>query len=245
MNTYFTKFLAVALLGATTTNANAQQLGFKLGSSLNHWSDLESSESFSSGDGYSGTSETGAKKIIGVHFGGTFEYSFNDHFALNTGLFFRTGGTKYEMLSKGEYNDGDGTTAFEDSYKLSVKMNQFEIPIVARIGTEINNVGVYGLIGGFINYTFSGKYSYVLDYTMTEQGSEPQRETESGSESFNMDDEFDSPINYGGILGFGAEYKNVLLEFSYNFGLAPTLFEDDSAISTHALNLTLGYKFGK
>lgn len=213
------KIALLALVGAFTYQANAQESSFivKAGVNINSATGEELEKS---------------KSSIGYHFGASYEMPIANILSIEPGVYFDTRGFKFE-----EKTDNL-------SYKEKVSLTGVNIPILAKVKVEIGTVAVFLNAGPYAYIPFSGKLKSEKTYSK-ELGYEDkvtENDLKFGSEK---NQENHKRFNFGLNFGAGVEVSNFVLGFGYDLGLNDSLKHerDKTAVKYNALKISVGYKF--
>ncbi len=234
--------LSMVAMFFMTSEIQAQSFSVKAGGSLNQITDIVES-STQQEPGYKSESKNGYSP--GFTISGAYEYAFTDNFSLATGLTFRQAGGRFSM-------EESYTSPFESydlKYDAKITTYHLEIPLFLKAGFMAGNAKIYGLFGGFGNYSLSGKYRTETEYNMSDSFGNTYSGNESDSDRFDIGSNEDKDdmvaFNYGIIPGIGVQYKNIQIEATYNIGLNPVFHQSDEDNKMRSINLTIGYVFGK
>ena len=117
--------------------------------------------------------------------------------------------------------------------KFSVSYNNLEIPVLVKYGVKAtDDIAILPFIGPVFSYAFSGKYKLTEGGTTVEYGAFDEKKW-SGLKRANM----------GFKLGCGAEYNNLYLEASYQFGITDISKADAVSVHSNALFVNFGVNF--
>lgn len=155
---------------------------------------------------------------LGLAAGVEAEHQFTDLFALSVGLLYsQQGGKITESYSVGPYSG---------SVKSTAKLDYINVPVLANVYVAKGLAVKLGLQPGF---KVSGKSSETVTVGSKE---ETRSKTIEGLKTFDLS----LPV------GVSYEYKNVVLDARYNWGLTKMADGKDSGKNS-VFQITLGYKF--
>ncbi len=175
------------------------------------------------------------KSKVGFTVGAEAQYQFTDVLGLTVGAFFTQQGAKYD--TKGFTTEDNGVrVSFADDLKL--QLNSIIIPVLANAYVW---KGLAVKVGLQPEFAVSKKVKG--DMTVSYQG---QATTASLGDASNL-----RTFSLSLPVGIGYEYKNIVADFRYNFGLTDLHKDGDAYAGTGSSSstrnstfaLTLGYKF--
>ena len=152
-------------------------------------------------------------QLLSIHFGAVAELSFSNNFSIQTELLFSQKGHKLLLI-------GDSTDFSIDGFQ-SVRLNYFEIPVLARYsfgGSDVGffiNAGPYW--GSFINAKEKIKYDKYLGENVQTVNDKFSINDIYG---WNNDEVVFNTKDLGLIIGAGFKYNtgpgNFIIDFRYN-----------------------------
>lgn len=189
---------------------------------------------------------------VGLTVGAEFEYGANPWLGLTFGLHYSQQGAKLDGTLDEMVYDGSGDRWLTRT-KLNGKLNcnYLNLPLMANI--YLPAVKGLALKAGFqVGILASDKMSadglivmQNLDYTINDYLTlyDSQKSNQIAGYSLNMSDVCNT-IDFGIPVGLSYEYKNIVLDARYFFGLTKIDKTDtpDTARNQH-VSITLGYKF--
>ena len=222
------KFLLLSLLCLTTTMSHAQHepgtftLYPKLGV---EWSKFNNDEiAIATGAEANWVDASYRTGFVG---GAELQYQISQFGGASVGLFFDQMGSKNEE----EYNDG----------KVVVKqrLNYLTMPLLATFNLGYTNFQLKG--GVNLSYLLNAKVKYedsTIPAGMTDSNPEADYYVHYEDTNTGVFHRF----NMGFALGASYEWRNIILDARYNFGLS-NVYKRDNKPSTRSFWLTLGYGF--
>lgn len=210
------KIALLALVGAFTYQANAQESSFIVKGGVNINSVTTDTKLFE------------PKSDIGFHIGASYEMPIASIVSIEPGVYFDTRGFKYEAEILGT--------------KATFK-NQFmgvNIPVLAKVKVEVGNAAVFFNAGPYAYIPFSGKN------TVKSDGNIDLNEFVAGEIKFGNEIGNYKRFNFGLNFGAGVEVSNFVLGFGYDLGLNDAIkheVKDKVAAKYNALKISVGYKF--
>ncbi len=161
----------------------------------------------------------------GFHIGPTAEIPISEILSFETGLILSSKGFKSSFNLMGY----ESKSSFNPLY--------LDIPLTAKASHTLNDIRIYGLLGPYIGFGVGGKGKEKI----TVDG-----ETEKSSEKINWgsDEEDDfRRMDYGLVIGVGAEYQSFLFTIAYNMGLANLTKDNFEGAKTRnqAISFSVGY----
>lgn len=164
--------------------------------------------------------------INGFHAGLMYDHRINDVLSLESGLMY---------MMKGRAQNT--SVAGYDLLHMNTKLGYLQLPLNVKLGYNVNEATrLYAAFGPYAALGLHGTQTRTTD-VMGYQGS-VKSDIAFGNDATDTK-MFDAGIN----LGIGAELSNMILELSYNHGLANTDNVTDNSMHHRVINLSAGYKF--
>jgi len=159
------------------------------------------------------------KATAGMRLGVVGEYSITSWFAVSPELLFAQKGAQVkESLGGGEWA------------KFVMRPCYLQIPINAMGRYKINDdLSVFGIFGPYLGFGLGGNYIYKDSHGNKEK-----------NQLFGKDSEM-RRFDFGLTFGAGAEWKNIFLRLSYEFGLVN--LAKDVSMKNGTFNVSVGYYF--
>jgi hypothetical protein len=215
----YLKLFAAILLIAFTTQSYAQSFGVKAGLNLSNMVIKNDDDSMDD-----------IKMNLGFNLGVTAEFPITDLFSFETGLMLNTKGFKI--------NEKDELLG--ETIELNIKTNIFylDIPLTAKIGFDAGGTKIYALAGPYVGFALMGKVKGEVTYM-------GETETESENVEFGSDDDQAKRLDYGLLIGAGAEFGKISVGATYGLGMANmSNYSDNGYKENHrVISISLGYKF--
>jgi|TARA_R110000737_G_scaffold53512_2_gene75154 hypothetical protein len=212
----FTKIIIASSIGLLSFQGEAQTIAIKGGV---NFSKIANDDVF-------GGAESGFTTSFnpGFHVGATVDLPITKMFSVETGLFATTSGLKY----KASFQD----FGFVYDYRVAFNLLNAEIPVIFKSTFEVGeNFNIYVGAGGYGAFSLFGTVKSRINI---------MGQVESDSEVIDFNDLEDDRFDAGLRFDAGIEVKGFIVGASYNFGLAPTIFEGQNRI----IKVSLGYRFG-
>lgn len=173
------------------------------------------------------------KRKAGFTAGVEAQYQFTRLFGLSVGVFYTQQGAKYG--TKGKYGTPKGEQ-FDFKDDLKVNLNSIAIPILANVYVWKGLALKAGLQPEFaVSRSTSG------DFAISYKGKPATTSSEAYLKTFALS----VPV------GISYEYKNLVADLRYNFGVTDLRQDGDSwnrsygpAVHNRSLTFTVGYKLG-
>ncbi len=168
------------------------------------------------------------KYLTGYNIGLMVSTSMNESVGGESGIYLNTRGFKLD--------EGDEENGVTGTYKTL----WLEVPFKGTTSVELGPLTFFASAGASGSLGLSG----TMDMDITIQGNTT---TTTEDIEWGNDSEEDDllRIDYGAIASVGVEFKSVILEASYYYGLAnlSPYTEDEYIISNRYFAISLGYKF--
>ncbi len=161
------------------------------------------------------------KTITDMHFGLEAEYMITDQFSLSAGVLLSNQGAKYD------YVDSEGPQKYE------IDLDYVQVPLLANYYVLPGLAIKAGVQPGFRMRAKMKEGDYTLDL-------------DEGLKLLNYVVDADYKINkidFSVPVGLSYEFRNIVLDARYNFGLLKVASDGD-AFYNRFFMLTLGYKIG-
>ena len=191
----------------------------------------------------------GIQGIATYHFGLASEYKVNENIYFTADLLFAKKGFS-QPTSQETYGNDFLTHNVSD---INVSVNYIEIPLLSEFKVKFEKMNVLFGVGPYIAYGIGGKINLNI---------------ESGSTSYNFSDKiywskFDwmrsanlnesivynlgqskiQRFDYGPIVRFGVEYKSLVVNAEFQYGLSNLMYEWSKYESMHNQGLGLSVKY--
>ena len=134
-------------------------------------------------------------------------------------------------------------TIFDIDVEQNFNINYLQIPLFARIGTQVSGFRLFGDAGIFASYAINGN---------AETTFEADGETESETEEIDWDEDPFNRMGFGLIVGAGVEMRGIQLTINYQHGLAnfidtdhENITEDSAYMGHRVIAFTIGYKLNQ
>jgi len=213
--------LCLFLFSVFNHNIYSQALSIGLKGGLNLSNMLEKSDFGDFSDDY--------KYLPGYNIGLVVSTSASDGVGGESGIYLNTRGFRLD-----EGDDQNGATG-------TYKTLWLEVPFKATTAYDIGPLTFFGSAGVSGSLGLTG----TMDFDITIQGNTTSSTVDI--EWGNDPDEDDMlRIDYGAVVSAGMEFKSIVLEAGYYYGLANLSPDTDNefVFSNRYFSFTLGYKFG-
>lgn len=170
----------------------------------------------------------------GIHFGVTADFVITNIISFETGLFYSEKGLK--IIEK----ETDFGVTYQDEY--TTNLTYIELPLTAKASFEIAGAKVFGLLGPYFGMGIGGNYKEKIDL-----GSDVQITTRGVNWGSSKNGDDVKRLDYGLLIGAGAEFRSIQVGLSYGLGLANISPYTDygSKANNRVLALSVGYVFFK
>ncbi|HDP74446.1 MAG TPA: PorT family protein [Bacteroidales bacterium] len=212
----FLKLFAVILVLSMATESFAQNFGVKAGLNLSNMVIENCLEDL--------------KMNLGFNLGVTAEIPINDMFAFETGLMLNTKG--FRISEEGEIL---GETM---GSKVKINIYYLDIPLTTKVDFDAGGAKAFVIAGPYVGFALSGKAK-----TEVSDAGETERHTQSIE--FGSDDDQAKRLDYGLLIGAGAEFGQISVGANYGLGLASmSNYSDNGDKESHrVISISVGYKF--
>ena len=207
------------LLSLVTTVGYSQIFGVKAGVNLAKMKAKDDFEDYTSD----------LSNSVGFHVAGTVEFPISSVLSIEPGLMFQTKGFVYKESDAGY------------EYKASINAYYLDVPVLVKAGYNFSeSVRAYVTAGPYAGFGLSGKTKYEEDYMGVTDKDEEDIEWRSD------DDDNLRRFDFGFTFGGGVMYDQILLEITYDLGVAniSSYTDDGMKLANRVLRFSLGYKFG-
>ncbi len=211
----FLKLFAAILVLTMATESFAQNFGVKAGLNLSNMVIKDNDNS-----------EDDLKMNLGFNIGATAEFPINDMFAFETGLMLNTKGFRISEEEEGV------------EYKAKYNIFYLDIPLTAKVGFDAGGNKAFVIAGPYVGFALSGKYK-------SEFSSDGESLSDSQSVEFGSDEDQQKRLDYGLLIGAGAEFGQISVGANYGLGLASMSNDSENGYkeSHRVISISVGYKF--
>jgi len=170
------------------------------------------------------------KMNLGFNLGVTAEFPITDLFSFETGLMLNTKGFKINEEEE----------LLGETMELKVKTNIFylDIPLTAKIGFDADGAKIYAIAGPYVGFALMGKVKAEATFM-------GETETETETLEFGSDDDQAKRLDYGLLIGAGAEFGKITFGATYGLGMANmSNYSDNGYKENHrVISISVGYRF--
>lgn len=210
------KIALLALVGAFTYQANAQESSFIVKGGVNINSVTTDTKLFE------------PKSDIGFHIGASYEMPIASIVSIEPGVYFDTRGYKHEVSVL-------GTTTTTKTSLMGIN-----VPVLAKVRVEIGNAAVFFNAGPYMFVPLSAKS------TAKVSGNIETKEKQVSKYDIGSENGKHKRFNFGLNFGAGFEFNNFLIGLGYDLALADGInheVKDTTFAKYNALKISVGYKF--